>query len=109
MSLAHPADHAAYVLGESYTPVCAAGHSGTYDGLTNGHLTFICNGGCGNQFRPYVSKVADAREHRDTAARMLERAIVGDYKQGRPLSRIADDAGMSRQAVYDLLDRHGAR
>ena len=36
-----------YVIGNDYPQVCAAGHTGRYEGLTNGFHTFICNGGCG--------------------------------------------------------------
>lgn len=58
---------------------------------------------------PGADDLAALAAERDAARERLEAAIVRAWQQGRPVAQIARLAGCSRNAVYELLDRRGAR
>jgi hypothetical protein len=50
-------------------------------------------------------EISEAAAERVAAQRRLEEAIVRAHEQGRPVALIARLAGMSRQAIYNVLER----
>jgi len=46
---------------------------------------------------------AEAAALRQSATEDLRRACLEAQKEGAPITRIASEAGLSRQGVYDLL------
>lgn len=56
-----------------------------------------------------MTNLAAVAADKAAAVERLEEAIVSAYRAGRPIAQIAGEAAMSRQAIYDLLDRRGAR
>lgn len=104
------------VRGESYSPadLIDVGLSGVqrgsggygYVGVVNGHHRFDNDGGCGPVWEPVSTPLRRAAAIKNTSQQAWEAAILATYVQKVPVTQIAAEAGVSRQAIYDVVARH---